>query len=209
MMESRGSHERYGASSDRQSKEDALRPRLYEEYAYVLDFLSYGRPSPERPRHVATPTVQVIGETYFTLLEAELKQGAVATPPERIYVGQERREKIERVMGRVSYQELTASAKAEMQPVLETLIRHQEERFVGFFNVSQPVTPRMHALELLPGIGKKSMWQIVNAREKKPFTSFKDIQERTKTSAPVKVLAKRIVDELSGEGKYRLFTRTV
>jgi len=112
-------------------------------------------------------------------------------------------------MGRVSYQELTASAKAEMQPVLETLIRHQEERFVGFFNVSQPVTPRMHALELLPGIGKKSMWQIVNARERKQFTSFKDIQERTKTSDPVKVLAKRIVDELSGEGKYRLFTRTV
>ena len=208
-MESRGSHERYGTSSDRQGKEDALRPRLYEEYAYVLDFLSYGRPSPERPRHVAAPTVQVIGETYFTLLEAELKQGAVAAPHERIYVGRERREKIERVMGRVSYQELTASAKAEMQPVLETLIRHQEERFVGFFNVSQPVTPRMHALELLPGIGKKSMWQIVNAREKKQFTSFKDIQERTKTSDPVKVLAKRIVDELSGEGKYRLFTRTV
>jgi putative nucleotide binding protein len=53
------------------------------------------------------------------------------------------------------------------------------------------------------------MWQIVNAREKKQFTSFKDIQERTNTSDPVKVLAKRIVDELSGEGKYRLFTRTI
>ena len=209
MMESRDSHERYGTSGARQGRDDTLRPRLYEEYAYVLDFLSYGRPSADRPRRVAAPTVQVIGETYFTLLEAELKQGAVATPHERIYVGRERREKIERVMGRISYQELTASAKAELQPVLETLIRNQEERFVGFFNVSQPVTPRMHALELLPGIGKKSMWQIVNAREKKPFTNFKDIQERTNTSDPVKVLAKRIVDELSGEGKYRLFTRTI
>jgi len=182
---------------------------LYEEYAYVLDFLSYGRPSAERPRRVAAPTVQVVGETYFTLLEAELKQGTTAIPHERIYVGRERREKIERVMGRISYQELTASAKAELQPVLEALISNQEERFVGFFNVSQPVTPRMHALELLPGIGKKSMWQIVNAREKKLFTSFKDIQERTNTSDPVKVLAKRIVDELGGEGKYRLFTRTI
>jgi predicted nucleic acid-binding OB-fold protein len=53
------------------------------------------------------------------------------------------------------------------------------------------------------------MWQIVNAREKRLFTSFKDIQERTKTSDPVKVLAKRIIDELGGEGKYRLFTRTI
>lgn len=209
MMESRGSHERYDTPNARQYRDDVQRPRLYEEYAYVLDFLSHGRPSSERPRRVAAPTVQVVGETYFTLLEAELKQGAAATQHERIYVGRERREKIERVMGRISYQELTASAKAEIQPVLETLITNQEERFVGFFNVSQPVTPRMHALELLPGIGKKSMWQIVNAREKKPFTSFKDIQERTNTSDPVKVLAKRIVDELSGEGKYRLFTRTI
>jgi len=208
-MESRDSHERYDAPGTRQGRDDGIRPRLYEEYAYVLDFLSYGRPSIERPRRVAAPTVQVVGETYFTLLEAELKQGATATPHERIYVGRERRETIERVMGRISYQELTASAKAELQPVLETLITNQEERFVGFFNVSQPVTPRMHALELLPGIGKKSMWQIVNAREKKPFTSFKDIQERTNTSDPVKVLAKRIVDELSREGKYRLFTRTI
>jgi len=174
----------------------------------VLDFLSYGRPSAERPRRLAAPTVQVIGETYFTLLEAELKLGATASPHERIYVGRERREKIERVMGRISYQELTASAKAELQPVLEELVSNQEERFVGFFNVSQPVTPRMHALELLPGIGKKSMWQIVNAREKKPFETFKDIQERSSISDPVKILARRIVDELSGEGKYRLFSRT-
>jgi len=206
-MESTESHERYDSPSARQNREETLRPRLYEEYAYVLDFLSYGRPSADRLRRAA-PTVQVIGETYFTLLEAELKSGATATPHERIYVGRERREKIERVMGRISYQELTASAKAELQPVLEELISNQEERFVGFFNVSQPVTPRMHALELLPGIGKKSMWQIVNAREKKPFETFKDIQERTSISDPVKILARRIVDELSGEGKYRLFSRT-
>jgi len=207
-MESRGSYERYNASGARQNREEALRPRLYEENAYVLDFLSYGRPSADRPRRVAAPTVQVIGESYFTLLEAELKLGAVAAPHERIYIGRERREKIERVMGRISYQELTASSKAELQSVLEALIGNQEERFVAFFNTSQPVTPRMHALELLPGIGKKSMWQIVNAREKKPFESYKDIQERTSISDPVRILARRIVDELSGEGKYRLFSRT-
>jgi putative nucleotide binding protein len=52
------------------------------------------------------------------------------------------------------------------------------------------------------------MWQIVNAREKKPFQSFKDIHERTNISDPVKILARRIADELGGEGKYRLFSRT-
>ncbi len=67
----------------------------------------------------------------------------------------------------------------------------------------------MHSLELLPGIGKKSMWQIVNVREKKPFTSYKDIQERTGLSDIPKIVSKRVMEELSTESKYRLFTRSV
>jgi putative nucleotide binding protein len=67
----------------------------------------------------------------------------------------------------------------------------------------------MHALELLPGIGKKSMWQIINARERKPFTSFKDIQDRTSVGDPIKVIAKRILDELTGGEKYRIFSRAM
>jgi len=183
--------------------------KKYEEYAYVLDHLPYGRASGDRPRHVAIPTVQVIGESYFTLLEAELKPGAVISSHERIYIGKDRREKVNRIMGRINYEELTATAKAELQPVLEELTKSQEPRFLDFFNQAQAVTPRMHALELLPGIGKKSMWQIVNERERKPFVSFKDIRERTGVSDPMKIIAKRIVQELSEEAKYRLFTRTM
>jgi putative nucleotide binding protein len=67
----------------------------------------------------------------------------------------------------------------------------------------------MHALELLPGIGKKSMWQIINARDKKPFIDFKDIETRTSIGDPVKVIAKRILDELSGGEKYRIFSRSI
>jgi putative nucleotide binding protein len=181
--------------------------RLYEEYAYVLDYLQYGRPATDKPRHLALPTVQVIGETYFTLLEAEIRSGTQVTLHERVYIGKDRREKINRIIGRIGYNDLTANAKAELLPVLEDLIANQEQRFVSFFNNSQAITPRMHALELLPGIGKKSMWQIINAREKKPFTSFKDIQERTSIGDPIKVVAKRILEELTGGEKYRVFSR--
>ena len=189
--------------------EGGVPPRLYEEYAYVLDFLQFGRPATDKPRHLALPTVQVIGETYFTLLEAEIRVGTQANIHERVYIGKERREKINRIIGRISYNDLTANAKAELLPVLEDLIANQEQRFVSFFNNSQAITPRMHALELLPGIGKKSMWQIINAREKKPFTSFKDVHERTNVGDPVKVVAKRILDELAGEEKYRVFSRAL
>jgi putative nucleotide binding protein len=191
------------------SQAASIPPRLYEEYAYVLDYLQYGRPVADKPRHLALPTVQVIGESYFTLLEAEVRAGAQATLHERVYIGKERREKINRIIGRIGYNDLTANAKAELLPVLEKLISNQEPRFVAFFNNSQAITPRMHALELLPGIGKKSMWQIINARDKKTFVSFKDITERTNIGAPVKVIAKRILEELSGGEKYRLFSRAL
>ena len=184
-------------------------PRLYEEYAYVLDYLQHGRTSADKPRHLALPTVQVIGESYFTLLEAEVRAGTQANLHERVYIGKERREKINRIIGRIGYSDLTANAKAELLPVLEKLIINQEQRFVTFFNNSQAITPRMHALELLPGIGKKSMWQIINAREKKAFSSFKDIETRTSIGDPVKVIAKRILDELGGGEKYRIFSRSI
>jgi len=184
------------------------RRHVYEEYAYVLDYLPHGRTS-ERSRHLAVPTVQIMGEQHFTLLEAELKGGATVVVHERIYIGRERREKVDRIISRISYEQLTASAKAELVPLVEELVKTHEKRFVDFFNNSLPVTPRMHSLELLPGIGKKSMWAIVNLREKKPFTGYKDIQDRTGLTDIPRILSKRVMEELSAESKYRLFTRTV
>ena len=186
-----------------------LPPRLYEEYGYVLDYLQHGRTSTDKPRHLALPTVQVIGESYFTLLEAEVHGGVQVNLHERVYIGKERREKINRIIGRIGYNDLTANAKAELLPVLEKLILNQEQRFVNFFNNSQAITPRMHSLELLPGIGKKSMWQIINARDKKAFTSFKDVETRTSIGDPVMVIARRILDELGGGEKYRIFSRSI
>ena len=181
---------------------------VYEEHAYVLDYLPYGR-SAEKSRHLAVPTVQIMGERFFTLLEAELKIGATVLVHERIYIGRERREKVDRILSRISYDQLTANAKAESLPLIDELVRTQEKRFVDFFNNSQPVTPRMHSLEQLPGIGKKSMWQIVNLRERKPFINYEDIQKRAGLSDIPKIIAKRVIEELSSETKYRLFTRTV
>lgn len=184
------------------------RRHVYEEYAHVLDYLPYGRSS-DKSRHLVVPTVQIMGEQFFTLLEAELKVGATVAVEERIYIGRDRREKVDRIISRISYDQLTANAKAEVVPLIDGLVKKQEKRFVDFFNNSQPVTPRMHSLESLPGIGKKSMWTIINAREKKPFTGYKEIQDRTGLTDVQKIITKRILEELSTETKYRLFTRTV
>jgi putative nucleotide binding protein len=182
------------------------RGQKYEEYAYVLDYLPHGRPGTDR-RYRAGALVQVVGEEYFTLLEAIVKETVTVGTSDRVYVGKEARKKITYIIGRIGYEELTSTAKMELAGVVEKIAFTRENLFVNFFNTTQAITPRMHSLELLPGIGKKYMWQIINEREREPFKSFEDLQQRANIPNPAKLIAKRIVEELSGESKYRLFTR--
>ncbi len=180
--------------------------KRYEEYAYVLDFLPHGRAG-SRPGYRAGAVVQVVGEDFFTLLEAIVKEGLILKPHDRVYVGKNKREEITYIIGRVGFDELTANAKMELPNVIEKIVLVRERWFVNFFNTAQAITPRMHAMELIPGIGKKYMWQIINERERKPFESLEDLQKRTNMPDPAKLITKRIIEELSGESKYRLFTR--
>jgi putative nucleotide binding protein len=180
--------------------------KRYEERACVLDFLPHGR-GRIRPGYRAGALVQVVGTAFFTLLEAIVKEGTILKPHDRIYVGKEKRNEITYIIGRISYEELTANAKMELPTVIEEIILSNEARFINFFNSAQAITPRMHAMELVPGIGKKYMWQIINERERTPFTDFKNLQERTNIPDPSKLLAKRIIEELAEDSKYRLFTR--
>jgi len=184
--------------------------KRYEEYAYVLDFLPHGRPGVHisgRAGYRAGALVQLVGEEFFTLLEALAKEGITVKVNDRLYVGKDAREEITYIIGRVSYEELTAAAKMELPTVISRVVLNREQWFINFFNTARAVTPRMHALELIPGIGKKYMWQVINERDRKLFESFDDLQKRTELPNPVKLITKRIMEELAGESKYRLFTR--
>jgi putative nucleotide binding protein len=78
---------------------------------------------------------------------------------------------------------------------------------VDYINNAQPVTPRIHALELIPGIGKTYMLNIIKQREKKRFESFVDLQSRVGLREPAKLIVKRIVDEIAGQARMNLFVR--
>ncbi len=184
--------------------------KRYEEYAYILDFLLHGRPGVHvsgRVGYRAGALVQLVGEEFFTLLEALVKEGVTLKPYDRVYVGKDSREEITYIIGRIGYDELTAASKTELPLVINKIVLSREKWFVNYFNTARAVTPRMHALELIPGIGKKYMWQVINERERKPFESFDDLQKRTELPNPVKLITKRVLEELGGESKYLLFTR--
>lgn len=177
-----------------------------EEYAVVLDFLPNGYPFDKRPGHKKTPIAQALGKDYFTLLELVPQEGVFVQPYEEVYIGTGKRDKIHHILGKLPLQKLTATAKAELEYAIGDIVKKNEGRFVDFFNKAQPLTTRMHQLELLPGLGKKHMWEIIEQRKDRPFTSFADIKERVKLMPNAdKVVIKRIVKEISGDEKHRLF----
>ncbi len=175
-----------------------------EEQALVLDFLPYGK-SGEAKRE---PLVQLLGTESFTLLEAVPKEGASFDVGETVYVGKEEREKIDRIRGRLKYSELTNSAKAEADDLIKKLVTGKEEKIVSFLNRAGSITMRTHVLEHLPGVGKKHLKAILEAREKKPFESFEDFNGRVHhLGGVVEIVCERVVHELSGDAKYYLFTK--
>jgi putative nucleotide binding protein len=128
-------------------------------------------------------------------------------PRELLYIGKGVRDKVLRIKRKITYNDLTATAKDELLNVLDIIVTQQEKKFVNFFNTAGALTTRMHSLELLPGIGKKHLWIILEERRVKPFESFEDIRLRAKISDPKKLIIKRIISELIGEDKYRLFVK--
>ncbi|KQC06608.1 MAG: DNA-binding protein [Methanolinea sp. SDB] len=178
-----------------------------EVNAIVLDVLLKGHPDDPRPVFKREPLVQAVGTAQFKLLEL-VPKGLDIQIHESVYIGDGEREKIERVKRRIGYDELTQTAKIELPFVVEKIVQQKESEYVQFFNRSISISPKLHMLHLLPGIGKKLMWEILEEREKKPFESFAEISQRIKSIPhPEKMIISRILEELEDQNiKYHLFT---
>ncbi len=178
-----------------------------EDYAYILDYLPHGRSDKRGFRR--EPMAYALGDTEFKLFELTPKDNVALAIGERVYIGKDvkKRDSILHVKRRVRFDDLTNAAVSELPYVIQEIVIAREEDFVKFYNNAQPVTTRFHMLELLPGLGKKSMWAIVEERKKKEFTSFQDLGDRISSiHSPEKLVAKRIEQELSeAEQKYHLF----
>ncbi|MBW2978604.1 DUF655 domain-containing protein [Candidatus Woesearchaeota archaeon] len=180
--------------------------QMKEEFAVVLDFLPHGYPFDKRPSHKKNPVVQAIGKSRFVLLELVPKKDVFLQPYEEVYIGEGKREKIHHIMGKLPLDKLTATAKNELDYVIKDIVKKNEKKFVGFFNAAQPLTTRMHQLELIPGLGKKHMWEILEKRKTEPFSSFKELKNRIKLLPdPEKAIIKRVLNEICGKEKHKLF----
>ncbi|MFA5246949.1 MAG: DUF655 domain-containing protein, partial [Candidatus Micrarchaeia archaeon] len=134
--------------------------------------------------------------------------GKTFAPLERVYIGKGERTGIEQIRGRINYNKLTSTGQRELDAAVRQIIKAREPEFVHFLNKAGSINIRAHSLELLPGIGKKYLEEILRQRELKPFESFADVSARVShLGDPAALFASRIINELKGDEKYYMFAK--
>ncbi|WP_336344051.1 DUF655 domain-containing protein [Halalkalicoccus ordinarius] len=173
--------------------------------AIVLDYLPHGRADDDRPSYQKPPIAFAVDAEDFRLYELTLGEDADVRIADRIDPENEP-EGVDRIE-RIEHDDLSSGARSELEYVVADLIDEEEERFVSFYNDAQPITLRLHQLNLLPGIGKKLRNTILDERKRRPFEGFEDLEERVSgLHDPKGVLVDRILEEIrEDELKYRLF----
>lgn len=173
------------------------------EKLLVLDYLPNGSPLDRRPIHMRKPAAQGLAVDQLILLEVTPKEGKIPNLGDELELNTP---EVEKIRGRLTFDKLTNMAQHELEDRLTVMVKEQEAKFVKFFNRAPAISTRLNSLELIPGIGKKHMWAIIDERREKPFESYADLQERVPLMPdPVKAIVKRILDELSGNEKYYIF----
>jgi len=187
------------ADADADADADAAR-------AVVLDYLPHGRPDDDRPAYQKSALAHAIGEATLGLYELTLAEDAEISIGDRVRIDPDADGRVTRAR-EVDYDELSRGATQELEYAVAELIDANEERFVNFYNGAQPITLRLHQLNLLPGIGKKLRNKIIDERKRAPFEDFEDLADRVGgLHRPKEVLVERIIEELRDEDlKYKTF----
>lgn len=174
-----------------------------EEYVIVLDYLPHGYPLEGK----MMPIIQAIGEVNLILLEIIPRRGVSFEIEERVYIGEGKRDKVYYILGRLKKEKITESAKEQLHKIIESVVKEREKEFVDFFNKSESINKKIHQIELLPGLGKKYVKEILEQRNIKGFESFEEMKKRiSNLPFPEKAVEKRIFEELTSDERYKLFT---
>ncbi len=188
-------------SDDEREDSDGVRGQ-----AVVLDFLPHGRAEDDRPQYQKQPVAYALDTEEFVPYEMVVDEDASISIGD--YFDIYDAEFADRV-NEIEYDDMPSGARSELDYAVEDVVEENEQRFVDFYNDAQPITLRLHQLNLLPGIGKKLRNSILDERERRPFESFENLKSRVNgLHNPKETLVERILEEIKEDDlKYRTFVR--
>ena len=175
--------------------------------AVVLDYLAHGMSDDGRPQYEKSPAGYAMAVDDFTLYEVAFDEDTRLTIGTHVVVEPPEERDVVSACRTVEYGDLSSGARSELEYVVEDLVEAEETRFVDFYNEAQPITLRLHQLNLLPGIGEKLRNAVLDQRKRGPFESFEELEERVSgLHDPDEIIVERILEELRDEDvKYKLF----
>lgn len=168
----------------------------HDSWAYVLAL--YGH-----PLHA-----QVVGDRFFSLMEFFARPESNVEEKMKVFVGKGLRQHVSKFLRYLNYGDLIPPAKTNLSRLISEIISEKEPFFISLFNESVPITPRLHQLELLPGVGKKTLVKVLEGRRRVPFSSFADVEDRVGLKDPAGAIVRRVLDELMGADMYSVFVAT-
>ena len=130
--------------------------KRYEDKGIVLDLLTTEN---ARRRDIAKGEVrvQLIGTTWFTLLEVTPKDNENLMVQEEVELGKDEDSKILKIVSRITYDRLSTIAEKALDRAIDAVLVDSEKRFISWINQCDAISIRLHTLQLIKGIGPKFM----------------------------------------------------
>ncbi|MBT4794465.1 MAG: DUF655 domain-containing protein [Euryarchaeota archaeon] len=98
-------------------------------------------------------------------------------------------------MSLLRYRDLSTTSEEELLNELVGAIRDNSELHLGFYNRANNISLKVHAFQLLPGIGKSKAQKMVQSRGMAGWMEFSEVDEACEIDS-VKLLAERYLIEI-------------
>ncbi|MCH2434930.1 MAG: DUF655 domain-containing protein [Candidatus Poseidoniaceae archaeon] len=175
----------------RRNPRDRPDPLLKVEWCRVIDH-------PE-----TDAAIVVVTEPALHVIRLRPKpDSAIQMVGDRIYMGIDhtQRDVVQDVLGFARIRDLSNAASIELPIVIQQIIEESPDVFIQqFFNRAGNLSLKMHAFELLPGVGNKKAMEMVASRGRVGWENFAQLNEDCNINA-AELLAKRFVSEIEDRG---------
>lgn len=143
--------------------------------------------------------IVVVTEPSMHVIRLKPKQGSpIQMVGSRIYMGDDpaKREVVQDILGFARIRDLSNAASTEMPIIIQQIIEDSPSVFIDqFFNRAGNLSRKMHAFELLPGVGNKKALEMVNKRGRSGWENFSQLDADCAING-AELLAKRFVSEI-------------
>lgn len=146
--------------------------------------------------------IQAVTEQQLQLVKLRARPGQpTLAPGDRLYVGPEeaQRTAISASLGMLRQRDLSARSQAEVADVISALLRDTPERVLAFYSRAGNLSLKMHAFQLLKGIGASKAREMVQAREQHGRAGWPDL-DAVDADCHIdctQLLAERFVEEMT------------